>query len=157
MTQTLVDFLQTATHGASNRAMAERIGMTHTTLQAQIASDKTPGITVALLCRAFGIPFGEAAIAAGWVTTQELLAFVSTASLASVSDLDLSKELLRRVAAGSATTALTEPAAEELINEVLRDVEDAREQGRQSDYAAAADTSEDETPGGNDADDREGL
>ncbi|MGY4859543.1 hypothetical protein [Cryobacterium sp. AP23] len=157
MTQTLVDFLHAATSGASNRAMAERIGMTHTTLKAQLASDKTPGETVSMLCRAYSIPFAEAAIAAGWTTQQEIRSFGGTLHLASVSDLDLSKELLRRVAAGSATSAITEPAAEELINDVLREVEDAREKGRQSDYAVAADDHEDETPGGDDADDRAGL
>ena len=157
MTQTLVDFLYVATSGASNRAMAERIGMTHTTLKAQLASDKTPGLTVSMLCHAYGISFGDAAVAAAWVTEQEMRAFSATLRLVSVSDIDLSKELLRRVAAGSATRALTEPAAEELINDVLREVEDAREKGRRSDYAIAADDDDDETPGGDDADDRAGL
>lgn len=157
MTQTLVEFLYTATSGASNRAMAEKIGMTHTTLKAQLASDKTPGLTLGMLCRAYGISFGEAAIAAGWVTESELRASGGQLQLSSVSDLDISKELLRRVAGGCATTALTEPAAEDLINDVLREVEDAREGGRRSDYAVAADDDEDETPGGDDADDRAGL
>ncbi|TFD16192.1 hypothetical protein E3T26_04740 [Cryobacterium sp. TMT1-21] len=157
MTQTLVDFLHSATSGASNRAMADRIGMTHTTLKAQLASDKTPGLTLGQLCRAYGISFGDAAVAAGWVTENELRASSGQLHLASVSDLDISKELLRRVAAGSASTALTEPAAEELINDVLREVEDAREKGRRSDYAVAADDDEDETPGGDNGDDRAGL
>ncbi|MDY7542654.1 MULTISPECIES: hypothetical protein [unclassified Cryobacterium] len=157
MTQTLVDFFNRATAGASNRAMAERIGMTHTTLMAQLASDKTPGVTVSMLCRAYNVSFGEAAVAAGWVTEQEMLSYGSGLRLASFSEVELTKEMLRRVVAGAATAVITEPVAEKLIDDVLREVEDAREQGRRSDYAVAADDGEDETPGGDSADDREGL
>lgn len=157
MTQTLVDFLYRATNGASNRAMAERIDMTHTTLQAHIAGDKTPGDTVARLCRAYNVSFVEAAIVAGWTTAEEVRAFSGGLQLADIADLELTKELLRRVASGSAGTAITEPSPEELINNVIREVEDARKNGRQSDYAVAADDGPNETPGDDDEDDRAGL
>lgn len=158
MTQTLVDFLDAATKGASNRAMAEKIGMTHTTLKAQLASDKLPGLTLAQLCRAYGIPFDKAAVAAGWVTSEEAQTFGGSFHLTGVSERDLMKEVLRRVAAGTASTAITEPVTDELIDDVLREVEDSREHEKQSDYAAAADDDVDRTPGGDhDDDDRAGL
>lgn len=157
MTQGLVDFFASATKGASFRQMADRLGMIHTTLAAQLQGDKTPGILVSRLCREYGAPFDEACIAAGWVTEEEAGGFARTAALRELSDLDLSKEMLRRVASGDATTAITDPAPEELIDDVLRSVEDAREQGRRSHYAAAANDGEDNTPGVHDSDDREGL
>lgn len=157
MTQTLVDFLAAATKGASNRAMADKIGMTHTTLKAQLASDKLPGLTLAMLCRAYGIPFDKAAVAAGWVTNEEAETFGGSFHLTNVSERELMKEVVRRVAAGSAGAALTEPVADELIDDVLREVEDSREHGKQSDYAVAADDADDHTPGGTDDDDRAGL
>lgn len=137
--------------------MAEKIGMTHTTLSRQLMDDKTPGSTVAELCRAYGIRFDEACVAAGWLTAEESAVFARHAFLEELSDMDLSKEMLRRVAAGTATTAITEPSPQSVIDDVLREVEDAREQGRQSQYAAAAHDDDDNTPGSHIDDHREGL
>ena len=62
-----------------------------------------------------------ALIATGYLTTDDL-ANASTPKaygLDEYTDLELSKEIVRRIEAGNATTALTEPISSDVIQEVL--------------------------------------
>ncbi|MFF1875971.1 hypothetical protein, partial [Kitasatospora herbaricolor] len=113
--------------------------------------------TVVAICRAYHLDFIEAFVAAGFITREEAQHFGARFDLSQVSDLELSKEMLRRVAAGTAGPLITEPASEDLIDDVLRSVEDARAQEKKSDYAAAADARADRTPGEHGDDDRAGI
>ncbi|MGO7983390.1 hypothetical protein ACC691_36680, partial [Rhizobium johnstonii] len=120
MTKALIDHLNAVTGNASSRAMGERIGMVHTTLRKQLIGDDTPASTVVALCRAYGVPLAPAFIAAGFITEQEARAFSGPMNLSTITDLELSKEMLRRVVAGTASTSITEPYAEEIVDEVVR-------------------------------------
>jgi hypothetical protein len=147
MTEELIAYLRTATEGASNRAMADKVGLVHTTLASQLRAPETPASTLVALCRVYGIPLGEAFVAAGYITEEEARTFSGPLVLASINEIDLSKEMLRRVVAGSASRALTEPISEEVLNDVVREAETAREQKTKSAHALAAEDRVDRTPG----------
>lgn len=139
------------------RAIAADIGMTHTTLSAHLKADVPDIATVLRVARHYGMPLVPVFLAAGYITEEEARQFSGPFRIEEISDLELSKEMLRRVAAGSASAVITQPPSEELIDDVLRSVEDARVQGTKSEYDVAADARADRTPGVDGDDDRTGL
>jgi transcriptional regulator with XRE-family HTH domain len=152
------DYFTAKTGERSVRAIAEKAGLDQSTLNRQL--NGTNGLrveTVVAICRAYDLDILDVFVAVGFITEEESREFASHASLSDISDLELSKEMLRRVAAGSATTAITEPAPEALIDDVLREVENAREQGKKSNWATAADARRDRTPGADGDDPRVGI
>lgn len=157
MTEALESYVRQAAGGKSIRAIAAEIGMTHTTLGAHLKADVPDISTVLRVARHYGLPLVQVFVTAGYITEEEAREFSGPFRLEDVSDLELSKEMLRRVAAGSASEVITQPPSEQLIDDVLRSVEDARAQGKKSDYDVAADARADRTPGVNGDDDRIGL
>lgn len=119
MTETLIEYLNGATDGASYRTMGGKLGMIHTTLRKQLLGDDTPASTVVGLCRAYGLPLAPAFVAAGFITEEEARTFSGPLTLATVPEIEIAKEMLRRVAAGKATSISTEPLPSEIIDEVL--------------------------------------
>lgn len=152
MTKELVEYVAAQTK-LPNRAIARRLGVVHTTLASQLASDDTPVSVVIRICREFGVPLAPAFIAAGYLTEEEAKTFSCRLTLGSFSDLELSKEMLRRVAAGTAGPLITDPTNDDVLNDVLREVEDARQSNKRPDFDLAAEEREDRTPGELDGDD----
>lgn len=146
MTKALADYIYAAT-GKSNRALASEMGLVHTTLAAQLSAEETPPSVVARICRRYDLPLATAFVVAGYLTEEEARTFSGPLTLSAVSDLELSKEMLRRVAAGTASPLITEPVGEEILNDVLREVEDARLANKRSDFDLAAEGRRDRTPG----------
>ncbi|WP_434315881.1 hypothetical protein [Leifsonia sp. P73] len=157
MTDALVSHVRQATGGKSVRAIATELDMTHTTLGAHLKADVPDIGTVLRVARHYDMPLLPVFVAAGYITEEEARQIAGPFRLEDVSDLELSKEMLRRVVAGSASDAITEPPSEQVINDVLRSVEDARAQGKKSEYDVAADARADRTPGVEGDDDRIGL
>lgn len=96
MADALPDYFRAATNGASMRAMADRIGMVHTTLADQLKKPHPPVQTVVALCRAYDLPLAPAFIAADFITEEEARTFSGPFSLAAATDLELSLEMVRR-------------------------------------------------------------
>ncbi|QPZ39735.1 hypothetical protein [Paramicrobacterium chengjingii] len=154
MTETFVEYVKTATGRSSVRAIATDIGMTHTTVGNHLR-DATPDIaTVLKIARRFNLELVPLFLAAGYITDVEAEQFRAPTKLSEYSELELSKEMLRRVAAGTAGPTLTEPVSETVIDDVLREVENAREQ-EHSTWALAAESRRDRTPKELDSDDQD--
>lgn len=147
MTKELESYVLSATKERSIRAIAAAVGMTHTTLANHLRADVPDIETVLKVARHYGLEFVPLFLAAGYITPAEAEQFRGPVRLSDLSDLELSKEMLRRVAMGSASSDITEPPAEQVIDDVLREVEDARTEGRQSRWDLAADARKDTTPG----------
>ena len=147
MTKELETYVLAATQQRSIRAIAASIGMTHTTLSNHLRADVPYIETVLKVARHYDLELVPLFLAAGYITEAEAEQFRGPLSLSDISDLELSKEMLRRVAAGSATSAITAAPSEQLIDDVLREVEDARTSGKQSRWDLAADARDDITPG----------
>lgn len=148
MTTSHSDYFLRLTGEASVRALAEKAGLVQATLNRQLNGTSALSVqTVVAICRAYGLALAPVFVHVGFITEEEARAFSGPLSLASISDLELSKEMLRRVAAGTASTAITEPVDEQLIEDVLREVENARAEGRPSEFGLAADARPDRTPG----------
>lgn len=143
--------------GDSIRAIAQRAGVTQSTLNRQLVGTTDLTVhTVVAICRAYDLELAPAFIACGFITEPEARTFNRSASLREVSEEELLKELLRRTAEGQASALLTDPIDSKLLDDVLGEVEDARVEGRQSDYDVAADARKDRTPGEQEHDDDNG-
>lgn len=157
MTDALETYVRQAVGGKSIRAIAAELGMTHTTLGAHLKAEVPPIETVLRVARYYGLSLVPVFLAAGYITEDEARQFAGPFRIEDISDLELSKEMLRRVAAGSASDVITQPPSEVLIDDVLRSVEDARAHDKKSEYGRAADVRADRTPGVDGEDDRIGL
>lgn len=141
------EYFTAKTGERSIRAIAEKSGLDSSVTTRQLNGASGLKIeTVVAICRAYGLDMAEVFVAVGFITQDEAAHFNRAFNLATVSDLDLSKEMLRRVAAGTATETITAPVSEQIIDEVLREVEDARASKRQSAWDLAADNRPDRTP-----------
>lgn len=131
----------------SLRAMAEKSGLDSSVITRQLNGASGLKVeTVVAICRAYHLDMAEVFVAVGFITEDEARRFNRAFDLAAVTELELSKEMLRRVAAGTATKTITGPVPEEIIAEVLREVEDARAADRKSKWDLAADDRDDRTP-----------
>lgn len=157
MTEAFATYVLQSTGRKSVRAIAEDIGMTHTTVGSHLKAEVPNVETVLKVVRHYELALVPTFVAAGYITEEEARQFSGPFRIEDISDLELSKEMLRRVAAGTASTVITQPPTEQVIDDVLRSVEDARAQGKKSEYDVAAHDRADRTPGANDDDDRIGL
>ena len=141
------DYFIAKTGEKSLRAMAEKSGLDSSVITRQLNGANGLKVeTVVAVCRAYGLDMAEVFVAVGFITEDEARQFNRAFDLADVTELELSKEMLRRVAAGTATKTITGPVPEEVIAEVLREVEDARATDRKSKWDLAADDRDDRTP-----------
>ena len=102
-------FIERASGGASWRAIAEAAGLDPSTLTRQMNRGRVPVQTVVAICRAYGADMLAGFVAAGYVTTDEAVRMASGGALRSATDLELAREILRRVEETSASEVLTEP------------------------------------------------
>lgn len=110
--ENLSDYFQTRTNERSNRAIALRIGEVPSTLNRQLmGATAIPVETVVQICRAYHLDMADAFVACGFITTEEAETFADSRALARISDLELAREIVRRLEAGEAGPELTEPIA----------------------------------------------
>jgi hypothetical protein len=141
------DYFTAQTGERSIRAIAEKSGLDPSVTTRQLNGASGLKVeTVVAICRAYDLDMAEVFVAVGFLTADEARRFNRSFNLASVPELDLSKEMLRRVAAGSAGELITSPLPEEIIDSVLREVEDARTADKKSAWDLAADSRPDRTP-----------
>ena len=117
------EYLKRAAPNLSQADLARTLGQNDATVSRWL-SGKTPrpdADTIVTVARKLGQSPVFALIATGYLTTDDLTsASVPKAyGLDEYSDLELSKEIVRRIEAGQATAALTEPIPSEVIQEVL--------------------------------------
>jgi hypothetical protein len=147
MNNTARDYFAAKTGERSIRAIAEKSGLDSSVTTRQLNGASGLKVeTVVAICRAYSLDMAEVFVAVGFLTTDEARRFNRSFDLAGVSDLELSKEMLRRVAAGAASSSITGPVPEEVIDAVLREVEDARTADRKGSWDLAADNRPDRTP-----------
>jgi transcriptional regulator with XRE-family HTH domain len=115
----LVEYFRIQTQERSVRAIALRAGLDQSTLNRQLNGTTSLTVeTVVAIARAYDLDFADTFIAVGFITADEARRFSRRFSLSDYSDQDLTLEIVRRVNNGSATT-LTEPVAQEAVDEVL--------------------------------------
>lgn len=112
MANDLTGYFRDGSGGDSIRTMADKLGMVHTTLADQLRKANPPAQTIVALCRVYGLPMAPAFIAAGIVTEEEALTFSSTLALRNATDLELAREMVRRVEDGTTHEVLETPLDE---------------------------------------------
>lgn len=137
MRDDLSDYFLRATGARSVRAMAAAIGVEQTTLNRQLKG--TPGIdTVVALCRAYDLDFADTFVAVGYITDLEADRLGSRIGLDAFTDLELAREIVRRIEEGTAGEALTG----DLPEDVPGSVEDLDARAPRTVYGLAADEGE---------------
>ena len=116
VTETLEAFLRPFLTGDSANEVARKLGMQHTTWSRQLRGTMPIG-TVVRLCRVYSIPFLDAFVAAGYITDTEAEVIGRSRGLRHATERELLAEMMRRVEDGTATAALTEPVAQDVIDE----------------------------------------
>jgi hypothetical protein len=139
MTEDLSDYFLRTTRARSVRAMAAKAGMEQTTLNRQLKGTISAE-TVVALCRAYDLDFADAFVAAGYITDEEANRLGARIGLAAFTDLELAREIVRRIENGDAGSALTgelpvEPSEPSPVVHLRRDVP---AQGEDDDMLAAA-------------------
>lgn len=138
----LTDYFTTATGERSVRAIAQRAQIDPSTLNRQLKGKTSLTVeTVVAICRAFGLDFAETFVSVGFITEVEARNFSAAFSLSEYTDRELTREMVRRLDRGEATSALTEPITADEIEHALEG--DVR--GRRDDYGLVANDSIDET------------
>lgn len=141
MRDNLSDYFLTATGARSIRAIAQKAGIDQSTLNRQLSGANTLTVeTVISICRAFAVDFADAFVAADFITEEEAQRLGARVGLAAFTDLELSREIVRRIEEAT--------AGEELTGELPVPL-DVRGES-QDDYEAVAEerTGEDETDEG---------
>lgn len=101
---------QALTNERSNRAIANAIGYPASTVNRQLTGVLNLSVDlVVTICRHYRLDFAEAFVLAGFITREEAESFADGQALRRVSDLDLAREIVRRLEEGEATAALTDP------------------------------------------------
>jgi hypothetical protein len=119
VTETFQDFLRPYLDGDNESAVARKLGMVATTYGRQLEGNM-PVATVVKLCRKYSIPMLDAFVAAGFITAAEADVIGRTKGLRDATDRELALEALRRVEAGTASSSLTKPVAQEDLDEMAR-------------------------------------
>lgn len=122
------DYFLRATGAKSIRAIAIAADLEPSTLTRQMGAKLTAESVIAI-CRTYDLDFADAFVAAGFLTDEEANRLGARVGLAAYSDLELAREIVRRIEDATATDALTGE---------LPPVHDVRGE-RQDDYAAVAD------------------
>lgn len=101
---------QALTNERSNRAIANAIGYPASTVNRQLTGVLNLSVDlVVAICRHYRLDFADAFVLAGFITREEADSFADGQALRRVSDLDLAREIVRRLEEGEATGALTDP------------------------------------------------
>lgn len=129
------EILKAATGARSMRAIAQRIGMEPSTLNRQ-ARD-LPVRTLVAICRAYEIPVVPMFVKVGYITAEEASSGVIEQALADATDAELMAETLRRVQAGKASSAITDPVDVSALTDDADDNLDVTNEVRSS-YGRAA-------------------
>jgi hypothetical protein len=110
--ENLSDYFQRVTGERSNRAMAAKVGADASTLNRQLsgATSITVEVVVAI-CRAYRLDFADAFVKAGFITHDEAVSFADSDALRRIPDVELAREIVRRLEAHEATEVLTDPLA----------------------------------------------
>lgn len=120
MPQDLVEYFRTVTKERSVRAIAMRAGLDQSTLNRQLTGTTSLTVeTVVAIARAYSLDFAEAFVEVGFITEDEARKFSRRFALSGYSDQDLTREIVRRLDHGTASTDLTEPVPPALVDEVL--------------------------------------
>lgn len=125
MRDTTTDHFLRATGARSVRAIAQTAGIEPSTLSRQLNGTLTAE-TVVAICRAYDLDYADTFVAVGFITDEEANRLGARVGLSAFTDLELAREIVRRIEEGTAGEALTG----ELPSDVRSDVQD--------DYAAAA-------------------
>lgn len=144
----LSDHFQRLTGERSNRAIATRIDVDPSTLNRQLNGATAITVeTVVAMCREYHLDFADAFIAAGFITPEEADTFADSRALSRIPDLDLAREIVRRLEAGEATAALTDPIDVDSTDNVAafpqRNVGDPAEDLAEAAWGSDIDHSED--------------
>lgn len=119
VTETFRAFLRSYLLDDSANEIARKLGMHQTTWSRQLQGSM-PIETVVKLCRKYRIPMLEAFVAAGFITQAEADVIGRQRGIEAATDRELAWEMLRRVAAGEASAQLTEPVAQDDVDEVAQ-------------------------------------
>ncbi|WP_182359408.1 hypothetical protein [Tomitella gaofuii] len=91
------DWIDQATQGDSGRALAAKAGVEQSALRRRRKNGTvTPGDIIAI-ARAYQLPVVDALVETGFITRDEALYSGARAAVADVSDVELSREFLRRL------------------------------------------------------------
>ncbi|NLP82605.1 helix-turn-helix transcriptional regulator [Microbacterium sp. CFH 90308] len=117
------EYLKRAAPDLSQADLAVALGQNDATVSRWLSgkTQRPDADTIVAVARKLGQSPVFALIATGYLTTDDLAStsVPKAYGLDEYTDLELSKEIVRRIEAGSATEALTEPISSELIQEVL--------------------------------------
>lgn len=106
--ENLREYFLGITGARSERAMAARAGIDQSTLNRQLKGGVTVE-TVVSICRAYELPLAPVFVHVGFLTQDEADRFSDAFQLARFTDLELAREIVRRLEAGEAGPELTEP------------------------------------------------
>ena len=121
---TTQDYFLAATNERSVRAIALFSGLEPSRVNRQLTGTNALTIeTVVTICRAYKLDLADAFVAAGFITPDEAAKLASRAALADFTDLQIAREIVRRLEAGEAGDDLTNPlTADDEIDHVDTDV-----------------------------------
>lgn len=116
----LAEYFRLQTQERSVRAIALKAGLDQSTLNRQLTGSTSLTVeTVVAVARAYGLDFAETFVAVGFITEDEARHFSRRYSLSDYSDQDLTREIVRRLDSGVATSDITEPVSPDVVEEVL--------------------------------------
>ncbi|TCK35483.1 hypothetical protein EDF60_2858 [Leucobacter luti] len=108
------------TEAKSVRAIAAHAGLDASTTNRQLNGTNALTVeTVVSICRAYDIDFARAFVSVGFITADEAQHLGRAQSLASFTDLELTKEFLRRVEAGETRLNPADPLDSESESNVI--------------------------------------
>jgi transcriptional regulator with XRE-family HTH domain len=104
------EYLLAATGARSARAIAAAAGLDASTVNRQLTGASALTIeTVVAICRAYSLDMAETFVGVGFITPDEADHLGRAHGLAEYSDLELAREIVRRIEESEATPVLTEP------------------------------------------------
>lgn len=116
----LAEYFRVQTKERSVRAIAARSGLDQSTLNRQLNGTNSLTVeTVVAIAIAYDLDFAETFVAVGFITDAEARTFSRRYSLSQFADQDLTREIVRRLNDGTATTDITEPVSPAVVKEVL--------------------------------------
>lgn len=102
----LSDYFLRATGARSVRAMATETGIEQTTLNRQLKGTVAVE-TVVALCRAYDLDIADTFVAVGFITDAEADKLGARIGISVFTDLELAREIVRRIEEGTAGDSLT--------------------------------------------------
>lgn len=116
----LAEYFRSLTRERSVRAIALRAKVEQTTLNRQLTgrSSLTVEVVVAI-CRAYDLDLARVFVSVGFITEEEARRFGRNFALADFTDQELTREMVRRLDVGDATSGATEPVPGEVVEDVL--------------------------------------